>query len=568
MSEPAINGPTPRDSARYQVIAKLGQGGMARVLLMLSQGRGGVKKLLVTKELLPELKEDPDFVTMFLDEARIALRLNHPNVIQTYEVSSEGEYPRIVMEYLEGQTLAVFVQRVGRTKLPIAVHLHMLTEALAGLHHAHELCDFDGTHFGVVHRDVSPQNVFVTYDGQVKIVDFGIAKATCTDRTRTGIFKGKANYAAPEQMICGAIDRRTDIFSIGAMLWEALARQRLAGDIPEIAMMQRRVSGQDPPIRSVAPDTPEEIARICDKAMAPESCDRYATADEMRADIMAYLETSRPRGARELSELMCSVFANERAKIRQQIDVRVKEISSAEATAETVFEASSPASDELPSIGTHSRTALLNDPPRLPEEGAARSVAPPRPPLLVIAIGLGLACAVGVAASLLFRAPRAEPVAAVDASPVIAPQPPPDPTAAASLVDVTISVSPPEARAFLDDVPFATNPFHGKLPRSAQSHIVRCSAPGFATDERHVTFEADLQIQVQLKSAAPVPDPASRAPWRFVPAPARPAPRDPAPKATTPPSAPAAPSTPAAPSPGDAIGPGARKKPRSIDDKF
>jgi eukaryotic-like serine/threonine-protein kinase len=213
----------PQDATgRYQLITKLGHGGMARVLLMVARGRSGVSKLLVVKELLAEIKEDPEFLAMFLDEARLAARLNHPNVVQTYEVSEDGPTPVIVMEYLEGQSLAAVLNRIGRAQMPLQLHLHILLQALTGLHYAHELRDFDGTPLGVVHRDVSPQNIFVTYEGQVKLVDFGIAKASSSSgRTRTGVFKGKVAYASPEQTASSTVDRRSDVFAVGVMRWRS-----------------------------------------------------------------------------------------------------------------------------------------------------------------------------------------------------------------------------------------------------------------------------------------------------------------------------------------------------------
>src|SRR4051794_8741390 len=157
--------------AHYQVITTLGQGGMARVLLTLARGPAGVHKLLVVKELKAELKGDAEFLTMFLDEARIAARLNHPNVVQTYEVSSDGEHPIIVMEYLEGQSLSALLSRVGRKSMPLDLHVRVLAQTAVGLQYAHELKGLDGTLLNLVHRDVSPHNVFVTYDGLVKLVD-------------------------------------------------------------------------------------------------------------------------------------------------------------------------------------------------------------------------------------------------------------------------------------------------------------------------------------------------------------------------------------------------------------
>src|SRR5277367_1756375 len=145
--------------AHYQVITTLGQGGMARVLLTLSRGPAGVDKLLVVKELKAELKGDPEFLTMFLDEARIAARLNHPNVVQTYEVSSDGDHPLIVMEYLEGQSMSALLARVGRKVMPLDLHMYILSQVAVGLHYAHELKGLDGSLLNLVHRDVSPHNV-------------------------------------------------------------------------------------------------------------------------------------------------------------------------------------------------------------------------------------------------------------------------------------------------------------------------------------------------------------------------------------------------------------------------
>ncbi len=231
-------GGLPQSLGKYRFVATLGHGGMAEVFLAVALGPAGFNKLQVIKRLRPNLAEDPDLCAMFLDEARLAARLNHRNVVQTNEVDRvDGQY-FMAMEYLDGQPLhriLVQAKKLGRP-LPLPAISRVLCDALAGLHYAHQLADYDGAPLGVVHRDVSPQNIFVTYDGQVKIVDFGIAKAARRAvETETGVIKGKVSYMAPEQAF-GDVDGRADVFAVGVVLWELVAGRRLwqgMGD-PEI----------------------------------------------------------------------------------------------------------------------------------------------------------------------------------------------------------------------------------------------------------------------------------------------------------------------------------------------
>jgi eukaryotic-like serine/threonine-protein kinase len=546
----------PAASSRYQVITTLGQGGMARVLLTLSRGPAGVSKLLVVKELRAELKDDPEFLVMFLDEARIAARLNHPNVIQTYEVSSDGEHPVIVMEYLEGQSLGALLGRVGRKAMPVDLHLHVLAQALAGLHYAHELRDFDGTPLNVVHRDVSPHNVFVTYDGQVKLVDFGIAKAAgSTGLTRAGVFKGKIAYAAPEQIASLPVDRRADVFSLGVMVWEAIAGRRLTLGEMEGAVMRRRVDGVEPKIKDIAPETPDELARICDRAMARDPADRYATAAELRAAIEAYLETSKRLGAQDVGALVEAAFAADRAKIRLRIDARMKELSAAGPASSSLVDA--PASTRA----EQATTVTVTPAPRSEVTGdraistvKAGEAMPAQASGSDAKRGLGLVVLGGVAVAAivgLLLARRsggdASPTSAIAPASAAAPE---------ATVNLSIAAEPAEARLFLDDVALATNPFHGAMPRSPLARRLRVAAPGFATDERLITFDRDLNLEMALK-----PTPIGSAAPATTAAP----PRPPAAGASPPRAAPPIAATAA---PGEPVGAPPRKKPRPIDDTF
>jgi serine/threonine-protein kinase len=316
----------PKTIGRYQLIAPLGEGGMARVFLAVSRGPGGFNKLVVVKLVKRELLSDPDFVTMFLDEARLAARLNHPNVVQTYEVGEEEGHYFLTMEFLDGQPLSEVLSRVGRQKMPLHEHLWILTRVLEGLHYAHEVVDFDGTRLDVVHRDVSPANVFVTYAGAVKLVDFGVAKAAgALAVTQKGMFKGKFGYGAPEQMLEKPIDRRADLFSVGIMLWEALAGKSFAAGRGLEPLVSARVSGRDPRIREVRPDVDDRLAAICDRAMALEPADRFPTAAAFRDELERYLDGCPARvTARDVSQLVSRSFEVDRAEMRQSIEVSVR----------------------------------------------------------------------------------------------------------------------------------------------------------------------------------------------------------------------------------------------------
>jgi serine/threonine protein kinase len=310
---------------KYRLIAELGRGGMADVYLALVSGPAGFNKLIVVKRIREQLADDPDFLSMFLDEARLAARLNHPNVVQTNEVGGDGKQLFIAMEYLEGQGLNRVSSRLGRDgSLTWAMHLRILIEVLAGLHYAHELCDFDGTKLHVVHRDVTPHNVFVSYSGQVKVVDFGIAKALGSVETRAGMLKGKASYMAPEQALGEAVDRRADIFSVGVMIWEALVGRKLFREDNDIANLQKIVNGIIPNPRAEKPEVPAEIADICLKALARRPEQRYATAAELQAALEAALEAAGERPSlRDVGRLVAEHFERERAQINALVESQI-----------------------------------------------------------------------------------------------------------------------------------------------------------------------------------------------------------------------------------------------------
>jgi eukaryotic-like serine/threonine-protein kinase len=307
---------------RYRIIEQLARGGMGVIQLAVNQGPAGFNKLCVVKELSVDQTRDPKRVEMFFDEARLCARMNHANVIQTHEVGSDADRHFIVMEYLDGQAMHVILRKMGRTsRQSRAVQLRILSDMLLGLEHAHSLKDYDGTPLNIVHRDVSPQNVIVTYDGIVKILDFGIAKSMESEETRDGIVKGKLVYMAPEQASGGAVDRRTDVFAAGIMLWECITGTRMWGEDRDFRLILRVATTGAPPIRAAAPDAPEALLRICERALAQDPADRFQSATEFRAELEAYIATTEDRkSSHDVGVIIADLFVLERSGLRSKIE--------------------------------------------------------------------------------------------------------------------------------------------------------------------------------------------------------------------------------------------------------
>jgi len=296
---------------------------MAEVLLTMVHAGGGIRRLEVLKRIWSELVIEPDFVSMFLDEARLSLRLNHANVVQTYEVLTGDGQLAIAMEYLDGQPLNRVLNRLlrGPSQLSLPLRLRILTRVLAGLEYAHTLTDLDGSALEVVHRDVSPQNVFVTYDGQVKLVDFGVAKTlAAAHQTRPGTIKGKLAYMAPEQLHQPTVDRRADLFSVGVMLWEMVAGRRMWPGKTEVEIVGHLVSGR--PLQPLPLDSslPAGLDAICERALDPDPDRRYQTAAEMEMELEAVLVGSADSHARNLGKVVSLAFAAERAERQALIE--------------------------------------------------------------------------------------------------------------------------------------------------------------------------------------------------------------------------------------------------------
>jgi serine/threonine-protein kinase len=525
---------------KYRVIAKLGQGGMARVLLTVAEGPHAFHKLLVVKELKDDLAHDPEFLTMFLDEARIAARLNHPNIVQTYEVGNEGARYFLAMEYLEGQPLNAIFRRIGRKNVPLEIHLRIVADVLAGLEHAHDLTDFDGSPLHIVHRDISPQNILVTYAGQVKIVDFGIAKAAgASSTTKEGILKGKISYIAPEQARCEPVDARADLYAVGVILWEAVAGRRLVQKEDEMSILSRRMSGRDPSIREVLPSVPAELAAICDRAMASDVADRFPSAREFREVIERYLGQSDFRvGPKEIGQLVSDAFDDERVRIRSILEEQMKNLDRnvEPVSIELVPRNLQATSDSLPRVHPGTSGAYTSTPPSYQPSAIAPSEPPaganltaltqalptqakPKSMLPAALVGVGAVALVAAGATLLMKG---KPTDGAPTSQVASPQ------AAAKEDKLTLTVKyPAGATLKLDGGSVEGNPFTRTLARDGTMHSLEVTQPGFSPEKRTVTFDRDVDMTFELTATGaataepePTAAPVAGHPWRPGPRPA------------------------------------------------
>jgi len=318
---------------RYELIHRLGHGGMASVYLGRAIGTAGFERLVAVKVIHPHLANESEFVEMFLDEARIAAKIHHPNVCETLDLGEDDGLFFMVMEYVEGETLSSLIRQLRKRedRLPVPCALQITADACRGLGAAHALEGKDGQPLNLVHRDVSPHNLLVTMDGRVKVVDFGIMKAAGKrSNTLTGQLRGKLTYMSPEQARGEPVDRRSDIYAMGVVLWELLAGARFYRGETESEILAQVSLGRRQNIADYCDDLPASVVAILDKSLAESRSDRYETADDMLKDLRAALrqlldaDQEDPREA--LSGVMKGFFASRmryiQAAIRGQVDDR------------------------------------------------------------------------------------------------------------------------------------------------------------------------------------------------------------------------------------------------------
>lgn len=300
---------------KYILLERLAAGGMAEVYLSKSTGAVGVNKFVAIKRILPQYSDNQDFIEMFKEEAKIAVNLNHGNVVSIYDFGVEHSQFFLVMEYVEGRNLRQILNELKKTNAQFNIEqiVYMMKEVAAGLDHAHRCIDgTTGKPLNIVHRDMSPQNIMVSFEGEVKIIDFGIAKAeNQLEATKAGTLKGKYGYMSPEQADGQNIDPRTDVFSMGIVMWELLANDRLFTSNSEAAILRKIRECQVPSIRKINPSVPPELERIISKALAKDRSLRYQTAASLHRDLNRFLNTQYPEfSPHDFSVFMKNAFSS------------------------------------------------------------------------------------------------------------------------------------------------------------------------------------------------------------------------------------------------------------------
>ena len=313
----------------YKILKKIATGGMAEVFLAKRTGVKGFEKLLAIKRILPQFSENEEFISMFIDEAKLAAQLNHRNIVQIYDFGNQQGAYYIAMEYVSGKDVRSILKRSieKQSRMPIGQSAYIITEAAKGLEYAHNLKDPSGTLLQLIHRDISPQNILISYEGEVSLADFGIAKAASkSTETRAGVLKGKILYMSPEQAWGKPIDKRSDLYSLGVVLYEMVACRKIFDADSEFSMLEKVRNAQVEYPPEIFDKVPKPIFHILKKALGKDPGERYQSAHQMRVDLEGYLHTTQVTASeRTLSGYLKDLFQEE---IEEEMKILTERIDS------------------------------------------------------------------------------------------------------------------------------------------------------------------------------------------------------------------------------------------------
>jgi serine/threonine protein kinase len=512
---------------KYEIRSRLAVGGMGEVFYAVQTQRGvrGFERPVILKSLLPDLATQDGFIDQFLDEARVAATLNHPNVVSIYEVGLWNGVYFIAMEYIRGRNIQQLMKASLKQglKVPPSVIAHVIHDAALGLEHAHNASDSSGAPLNIVHRDISPQNIMVREDGVTKVVDFGIARASNrSTRTATGAVKGKLAYMAPEQLLSQPLTGATDQFALGVVLWEMCAGRRLFTAERDIDLIKKVLEEQIPHPSVMAPGLPEDLGDIALKMLERDVSKRFPTLADVGKELTGFLmKVSPPTNESPVKGYMKQLgtedikTANRATPSNQNFVISL---------AKGIAAGTPSAASEEEDVPLGSVVLTTPEPIRAM---AARKDSPAR---RATWIGLGLALMVGVAGGVAFvsrEKPVEPPVVTTPPKPidpVTEPRPdpptPPVPIVAPAPGKLMLTTVPPGANVRFDGRPFVTPV---TLEASAGPHIFMIEKPGFKRVEFELPFEPgqeqSKEVKLEKLTSTARPTPTSTQPTPSGPAP-------------------------------------------------
>jgi eukaryotic-like serine/threonine-protein kinase len=516
-----------RSFGRYDLLLEVSQGGMATLYLARLRGVDDFEKVVAVKKIHDHLARQPDFVAMFRDEARIASRIAHPNVAAIFDLGRVEHSYFIAMEYVHGQNLAELLRETARRKKRMGWQYaaRLIADAAAGLHAAHELKNADGDPLNVVHRDVSPQNLILSSDGHLKVVDFGVAYAAeRVTHTTDGSVKGKAAYMSPEQVEGERVDRRSDIFALGTVLYESVCLRRLFKADTHTATMLKVRAAKVPRLTDVVPEVPPELDRIVHKALARNPADRFATAQQLEESLHKLLvaegKVVTPNG---LAQLLNKLF-------HDRLDLKAEQLKHAlQSQSSQVMKGVGANWDPDSSTGFDRADAgvVSADASVVSKGGARRWWLLGGGGALVAALVAVLVVMIsgGRPAPGQDKAPATNPTATnpTATSPTTTPRPrsgeprPRPRTPAKSTVTIQIEIKPADAPVvvtFRDKKVKGTN-FAAVIKRSNKADTIEISAKGYVARTLVVVPSQDTRLELTLKKSRAGPQPHVRRPMVY-----------------------------------------------------
>jgi serine/threonine-protein kinase len=500
--------PGAKPFGKYYLLDRIGAGGMAEVFLAVAIGPEGFQRTLVIKRMLPHLSQDRAFVRMFVDEAKLCGLLSHPNLVQIFEFGAIDDSFFIAMEHVQGETLSAVRAKLAQEKriAPVAASLEIARQVCLGLHYAHSLSSASGQPLGIIHRDISPSNLMISFHGAVKILDFGIARVAEELRethTQAGTMKGKVSYMSPEQIRMEPVDHRSDVFAVGVVLHEMLTARRLFKASNEFSGAKMVIESVIALPSSVNPEVPPEVDRVVMRALERNRDARYATAGEMAEDLEKVLFEMRA-SPHELRKLLASLFPQGPSRTG---DVRLPFTPSPVLSSSGEF-SSTPSAlrQQTPaqSVSTRNLGPQHEEAPFVPS-GPTRREARPRRRKPMVAIGLfAVAAAIVVVAlprqtTVTTSEVAAAPVAA--AQPVVpaAPIPTPTPPAKAT-VEISLDSFPQDAQVIREDSGevVGRTPVTLSLPQARDVISFRFEKAGHTATSYKVIPDLDKAVRADL----------------------------------------------------------------------